>query len=1039
MSRQGSVVPLDMYSRRIPYLKPPPVTLLAPKIYEFNLAHLLQDNGGTYANVKLGTRRSRAQLRKRELGAVIPYHHSINEPVPPGAWQVALIAAMCIYQYQGSKQTSGTCTTVTPNQQLHSTSVSPRDLTTSCSKNGREFHVGIATDMRRKRIEPGDRSSDEQSYPAKTQRFSGQLASTKPKTDREAGRSSSQAKHLVKGRRKIRDETPIEQTHALVNQYQLPRAPAPQVASSSHRKRKADPDEYYKSHRNLQGQADIIQDSRYSKTPRTVVRAQVEAEVSQSRRKQEVNEKERSLLERFGLLAQRDEKQSGMGTAAIGQQTTAHKCPTVKKKTHQLSQIDCNLPEHALGSERKHVIQSSFLPAFTNHGDMDFEINQATVKENDAKKHAPPTLSAQNGLISHGEGINPKEDTISISHGGDSPQRNTIGDQGTSDNERAKHKHLPPTRSRSRQKTLGRHVQQLIGCVNEKKDRMACVGSLNLRAESTEGVHTPMRPRNLSCHYPPLSSSQDGFHNSPDRLMGGNTAPMSPENEYSDDSGEMHLSHRDPTKSGVGSQGGAGFENRYLTLTSMQKEIPRLVGDTSGDAARGHKRTHGCLGDKEDKVEPLITVLSSRCQAGMQGSGDKKDQSRDAEDRKNRRRRRKEEKRQRKRDRKDLKRKKKEKGRVRDANHASPSINNDDEPPHEKTVDPKSNSKRSTPVDLLQRNAIKRSSQDFLFVEKSQRPNVLRVLQPSGSPRECALDSTATPWHPGIDLPGTLETFVSGNGDNLSAIQLLCSEAFLETWSAPISELASGGWAASMAPTSNRSKDLVPSFFLPGLQSTARKIQFLDTSLIDRCGVDIEVDAQDGIIVAALSDWQESSDAKSFLRRIVGLASQGRYKHIHVILCADVEIEDATCDHIINLQSALMMHRGNPPTLVSFRLVSPASLSLSLAQIVLASPSSRADFEEFISNDQIHERIIFLLQLVPTLSVGRALQWFRSISVADTAPEEDHVRQWFQGLLGKGDHVRKQIITTNRSEQSGGQESPMVQLSYAVGVFLGSK
>lgn len=73
------------------------------KDYEFNLLDLLHDKAGQFSSILIGTRRSRIELRKRELGAIVLFgKNSESDSNMIAAWEGAAMAAMYFWQYQAS-------------------------------------------------------------------------------------------------------------------------------------------------------------------------------------------------------------------------------------------------------------------------------------------------------------------------------------------------------------------------------------------------------------------------------------------------------------------------------------------------------------------------------------------------------------------------------------------------------------------------------------------------------------------------------------------------------------------------------------------------------------------------------------------------------------------------------------------------------------------------------------------------------------------------------------------------------------------------
>ena len=247
--------------------------------------------------------------------------------------------------------------------------------------------------------------------------------------------------------------------------------------------------------------------------------------------------------------------------------------------------------------------------------------------------------------------------------------------------------------------------------------------------------------------------------------------------------------------------------------------------------------------------------------------------------------------------------------------------------------------------------------------------------------------------------------------ESLESLQLLCSEAFLETWGEAVAKLALGEWTSNL---------------------NSRKISFLDTSLVDKCGVDIEAPGRGGIIVSALSSWQ-GQGFSSLVKRIVDLLSVSRYNTIEVLLCADIDQDEFIMKNMVTLQNAVLQKKGSLGTIVSFHLIPPSFLAESIGTSLRMHKSHQymKEVEACLSDDRIFERLHFLLSLVPTLSATTALYSLIS-SPFFQGIEDDKSRKWFQELLGRNNHERDRM----RALGNSGLINPAaaVQLCFALGV-----
>ena len=178
------------------------------------------------------------------------------------------------------------------------------------------------------------------------------------------------------------------------------------------------------------------------------------------------------------------------------------------------------------------------------------------------------------------------------------------------------------------------------------------------------------------------------------------------------------------------------------------------------------------------------------------------------------------------------------------------------------------------------------------------------------------------------------------------------------------------------------------------------------------------------------------------LKRIVELASTSRYRFLEVFLCADIDLNATITDDITKLQNAVLRQRGNPPTVVYFRMVSPRSISASIAHSLSARESSTENFKEIearISDDRVRERLLFLLSLIPMLTVGGALQCLVTL---DGQGQRDDGSRGFRNMLGKKENERQRVelaAQSNSDDYNDLHPDAMMQLSFALNVFLGKR
>jgi hypothetical protein len=160
-------------------------------------------------------------------------------------------------------------------------------------------------------------------------------------------------------------------------------------------------------------------------------------------------------------------------------------------------------------------------------------------------------------------------------------------------------------------------------------------------------------------------------------------------------------------------------------------------------------------------------------------------------------------------------------------------------------------------------------------------------------------------------------------------VRVLCSEGFLATWCDVAAELGSGRWAS----LSISRADVQP---LTG----RRRIELVDTGLVDQCGVDIEINGG-AILLFTASALETSDDAKMVVLSVARLAALGRYRRLVIFLSYDVPITDNIARHIAQLQTATICNGMTMPTHTFFKTTSPRTLSASIAATIFAKADAR--------------------------------------------------------------------------------------------------
>ncbi|GKY91612.1 hypothetical protein MPSEU_000133000 [Mayamaea pseudoterrestris] len=170
-------------------------------------------------------------------------------------------------------------------------------------------------------------------------------------------------------------------------------------------------------------------------------------------------------------------------------------------------------------------------------------------------------------------------------------------------------------------------------------------------------------------------------------------------------------------------------------------------------------------------------------------------------------------------------------------------------------------------------------------------------------------------------------------------MRILCSESFLQTWSDLVAELGSGRWKA--LTTDQDQENNTP---LPGLPVMGRPIELIDSPLVDKCGVDIELPNRQAIIVHSLSALDDETDAKQLVLEFARLVLEERYTLFHIIVCCDTIMTAALSRRLANLVVAgegLNVEKISPFT-TRVVMASPESISATIAATVSAAASDSA-------------------------------------------------------------------------------------------------
>eukprot|EP00934_Nitzschia_sp_Nitz4_P005267 Nitzschia sp. Nitz4//scaffold11_size288233//192645//195567//NITZ4_000796-RA/size288233-snap-gene-0.31-mRNA-1//1//CDS//3329534140//5257//frame0 len=211
----------------------------------------------------------------------------------------------------------------------------------------------------------------------------------------------------------------------------------------------------------------------------------------------------------------------------------------------------------------------------------------------------------------------------------------------------------------------------------------------------------------------------------------------------------------------------------------------------------------------------------------------------------------------------------------------------------------------------------------------------------------------------------------------VNEIKMLCSEGFVESWGDLIASLASG---------------------------VEGRFVFVDTNLLDFCGVDIETASWGGIIISRMSELQENG-VSGLIRRVVHICAMSRYTTLTVFVVSDGEWGAGILDYT-RLQNTTLHQSVQNTTKAAIHLVSQPSLAARLAGTIGESSSpegttvSFETMESLVSNQKLAEKLMFLISLVPSMSIGAAVEILHWL---------EDVGSTLQALLGRNDAIRNAL------------------------------
>ena len=231
-------------------------------------------------------------------------------------------------------------------------------------------------------------------------------------------------------------------------------------------------------------------------------------------------------------------------------------------------------------------------------------------------------------------------------------------------------------------------------------------------------------------------------------------------------------------------------------------------------------------------------------------------------------------------------------------------------------------------------------------------------------------DSSDSP----VFLKSTLPSSSSKqHSPNLPPLRILCSEDFLESWSTAVAQLSSGSWADTFGEETEN--DVLAALEFKS-KPTGRVIDLVDIHLLTWCS--LEFASRSGGIVLDTKLLDEINEAKSIVQGLIELAASGRYRKITVFLVQDPNDGPTNVSRLANLQTATLGAGIQLASTVSFLTTSPRTLAASIAVQAQAlekmSPNGASNILNSISSSSLTNEIVFLLSIVPCLSVQGAIQ-----------------------------------------------------------------
>jgi hypothetical protein len=133
-------------------------------------------------------------------------------------------------------------------------------------------------------------------------------------------------------------------------------------------------------------------------------------------------------------------------------------------------------------------------------------------------------------------------------------------------------------------------------------------------------------------------------------------------------------------------------------------------------------------------------------------------------------------------------------------------------------------------------------------------------------------------------------------------------------------------------------------------------------------------------------------------------------------VCIDSEFDGAASQIITRIQNAIMMHERSPRTIARFKLTTMSNLTTCIAKTILALDFADAISSEmagWLTDDTTKRRFLFLLYLLPNLTVLGTLYWLK-LSIDNNGPQtslQNSVSIWFQRLLCDPEEESKRLAS----------------------------